>query len=326
MGHYQTNDESFVVQCKLDYRNGSLIGLAGRFCMNLKKGIEVYLAWKATYAKAAARSYRVRLKHMLSHMGDLKIADLRGEHLVAYHQNLEKEAYSTATIAYTTWIMKDFFWFWHGRDEVNLNPREIRSPKFYSPPTAIVTQEDFEDMCDVLDEKTFSDLTKKVLIHILWDTGLRVSELCDINISDVELSPVDKEGFRTVQVRTRKTMRYNKIVFSPKTNELLVKYIALRICIDTPTDALFVPSRVRTGKGITTKSIQRWIKQIAKDAMIDKPITPHSFRHGKAHAILDQGGNVRDVQAILRHRNPASSFNYLTLNNQRYVDTAKKYI
>jgi len=147
-----------------------------------------------------------------------------------------------------------------------------------------------------------------------------------VRCADVELSPVDKEGFRTVQVRTRKTMRYNKIVFSPKTNELLVKYIALRICIDTPTDALFVPSRVRTGKGITTKSIQRWIKQIAKDAMIDKSITPHSFRHGKAHAILDQGGNVRDVQAILRHRNPASSFNYLTLNNQRYVDTAKKYI
>ena len=294
--------------------------------MNLKKGIEVYLAWKGTYAKATARSYRVRLKHLLSFIGDLKITDLCGEHLVAYHQNLEMEGYSTATIAYATWILKDFFWFWHGRGEVNLNPKEIRAPKFYSPPAAIVTQEDFEDMCDVLDGRIFGDLTKKVLIHILWDTGIRVSELCDINISDVTLSPVDEEGFRTVQVRTRKTMRYDKIVFSPKTNKLLVKYLALRICIDTPTDALFIPSRVKTGKGITVKSIQRWIKQIVKDAMIDKPITPHSFRHGKAHAILDQGGNVRDVQAILRHRNPASSFNYLTLNSQKYVQTAKKYI
>jgi integrase len=60
--------------------------------------------------------------------------------------------------------------------------------------------------------------------------------------------------------------------------------------------------------------------------MLDKNITPHSFRHGKANYILDKGGSVRDVSAILRHVKPESSFHYMQLSSKRYLDVAEKYL
>ena len=60
--------------------------------------------------------------------------------------------------------------------------------------------------------------------------------------------------------------------------------------------------------------------------MLDKNITPHSFRHGKANYILDQGGSVRDVSALLRHVKPESSFQYMQLSKKRYEDVARRYL
>ena len=60
--------------------------------------------------------------------------------------------------------------------------------------------------------------------------------------------------------------------------------------------------------------------------MLDKNLTPHSFRHGKAHYVLDNGGDIHDVQAVLRHRNLNSSLNYTQLNRKKYLKTAGKFL
>ena len=290
--------------------------------MTIQKAIQIYLQWKEGHTSTAFHRYKKRLDDFMRFiMPKSCLMDITGDDVVEFQKSM-KGNYAPATIAYSSDIIKNFFWFWHGRGEVNINPKEIKRIKFISPDKAIVTTSDFEDMNLTLDDRYLSDLHKKLILHLLWDTGMRVSELLDIKLLDI--GNQGSNGLRTAKIRTRKTMRYNLIVWGSDTNDLLNRYLAIRLCM--PTGSKYLLINPKTQKSYTVKTIQRWVKQMAEDAMLDKEITPHSFRHGKANNILECGGTVRDVSAILRHVSPESSFNYLQLSETRYLQTAGKFL
>jgi site-specific recombinase XerD len=293
--------------------------------MKLEKAIEVYLHWKETHTTVASNRYKVRLKHFKDYFVEEKsIESISGDDIVSFHNHLKSSGYSLTTVAYSGRILKNFFEFWKGRNISSLNPKEIISTKFISKERYVVTKEDFEDLCDTLDERYVDDLMKKLILHLLWDTGMRVSELVDLNLSD--LLPTNKLGLRSARIRSRKTMRYNLVMWGKETNRLLNEYLAVRLDNTTESKALFIHLSKKDPKRITTRAVQRWVKEIADMAMIDKHISPHSFRHGKAHHMLDNGANIRDVQAILRHMNPQSSFHYMTLNETKFMEIAARYV
>lgn len=290
--------------------------------MDIKKAIQIYLDWKESHTTVAFERYKIRLAQFEQFIGETKkLRSLTGDDVVAYHKKME-QFYSSATVAYSARILRNFFYFWHGRREVDFNPKEIIPIRFINPNKDIVTKEDFQEMDELLDEDYYDDLKKKLVLHLLWDTGMRISELCDIELSHI--SKENEEGLRTAKVRSRKSMRYNLVVWGGKTNELLIKFLGIRMCQDITTDKLLI--NIKTGKPYTPRSIQRWIKDLADLANLEKDITPHSFRHGKANYILDEGGSVRDVSAILRHVKPESSFHYMQLSTKRYLDVARKFV
>lgn len=290
--------------------------------MTITDSIQIYLNWKQTHTSAAFTNYKVRLEQFMAFVSPkTTLSQINGDDIVAYHRSLE-DRYSLNTISYSARILKNFFWFWHGRGMTMFNPKEIIPIRYVSADKEIVTADDLEDMTSLLGVDTIGDLQKKLIIHLLWDTGMRISELLDIKISDI--NEQGKDGLRTAKVRTRKSMRYNLVVWGSDTNDLLNRYLGIRLCMETSTPNLLV--NPKTGKVFTPRSIQRWINELADLAMLDKTITPHSFRHGKANYILDQGGSVRDVSALLRHVKPESSFQYMQLSQKRYEDVARKYL
>lgn len=239
---------------------------------------------------------------------------------------MEEMGYRKGTIAYSARILKDFFAFLRGRDEKCINPREIRTVRYTPTQKEIPNEGDIERMDDCLNEGFFEDLSKKLVIHILWDTGIRVSELCGLAISDVQ--ETSAEGARTALIRRRKSFRYDQVVWGKETNRLFNLYLGLRLTMErVDTEALFVTRSKKTyGMPVTTRTVQRWIKDIAQVANIEKAITPHCFRHSKAHRVLDKSDNVRDVQAILGHAAPESSFKYLQIDKQKHYQVALKYL
>ena len=291
--------------------------------MTITDSIQIYLNWKQTHTSAAFTNYKVRLEQFMAFVSPkTNLSQINGDDIVAYHRSLE-DRYSLNTISYSARILKNFFWFWHGRGMTMFNPKEIIPIRYVSADKEIVTADDLEDMTSLLGVDTIGDLQKKLIIHLLWDTGMRISEMLDIKISDI--NEQGKDGLRTAKVRTRKSMRYNLVVWGSDTNDLLNRYLGIRLCMDNyNSNQLFL--NPKTGKVFTPRSIQRWINELVDLAMLDKKITPHSFRHGKANYILDQGGSVRDVSALLRHVKPESSFQYMQLSQKRYEDVARKYL
>ena len=290
--------------------------------MTIHKAIQIYLDWKESHTSVAYSRYKIRLDQFIKFiMPKSCLQDISGDDVVAYHKSMEG-IYSPATIAYSARILRNFFYFWHGRRETHFNPKEIIPIRFINADKDIVTKDDFEDMNDLLETDHLSDLQKKLVLNLLWDTGMRVSELCDITLHSI--SEQGNNGLRTAKVRTRKSMRYNLVVWGSDTNDILNIYLGIRLCMETTTKELLV--NPKTGKAFSARTMQRWIKELSALAMLDKTITPHSFRHGKANEILEQGGNVRDVSAILRHVNPQASFHYMQLSTKRFEEVAGKYL
>lgn len=294
--------------------------------MNLEKAIEKYLEWKATYALTASNRYKPRLEHFMKFMGANKgLRELTGNDVIQFHTYMKESNYSLATVAYSGRILKNFFDFWKGRGECFLNPKEIISTRFISPDKEIVNDEDMEDIDLVLDEHYREDLLKKLIFHMLWDTGMRISELLDMDLEDIENKNMTT-GLRHAKVRSRKSMRYNLVVWGSETNRLLEKYLGFRLNQDINESALFISPNSKVKTRLTTRTVQRWVRQVSEMANLDKNITPHSFRHGKAHFVLNNGGHIEDVQKILRHRSLESSLHYININPVKYVELAGKFL
>lgn len=295
--------------------------------ITLQESIDIYLEWKKTHTADAYKAYRIRLEQFVSfiEIQKLHLADITGDDITAFHNKM-LENFSSATVAYSARILRNYFLFWQGRGKTKLNPKEIIPIRFINADKDVVEKEDFEEMTDLLDENYVDDLQKKLVLHLLWDTGMRISELLDLKLSDI--GEKGESGLRTAKVKTRKTMRYNLVVWGASTDDLLIRYLSWRVQTDHPSDKLFIAThkKYHKDKAIAPRTVQRWVKQLASDAMLDKNLTPHSFRHGKAHYMLDKGASAVDVQAVLRHRNLNSSLNYMQLNQKQYLKTTSKFL
>lgn len=137
---------------------------------------------------------------------------------------------------------------------------------------------------------------------MLYDTGCRISELVSCLSFDTEK--------RIAKINNAKRDDEGFIFWGNDTNTFLRTYL------DQNPSPIFP----------TIRQCQRILQGYCRLAKINKPITCHSFRHSKAWRILDtQGGTVKDVQAILRHKSPLSSFKYLDWDFEKKKERAEKF-
>lgn len=159
---------------------------------------------------------------------------------------------------------------------------------------------------------------------MLWDTGVRVSELCDMNISQI-----DTAIHKTV-ITTKKTLQKRIIIWSDETHRVLLRYIPIRAELykHNKADALFVGQSKNKGwnSRLTTRSVERIVKYYTKRADIVEKITPHSFRHGWANKRRDQNAPLSFIQRGLGHLNPASTFVYEQYTDKDFEKNAKAYL
>lgn len=232
-----------------------------------------------------------------------------------------KNRYSHNYYAYIYAINKQFLVYGSGEGVLTLpNVERLKTPKQKPTKREFVTRDDLDKMCATLNPWEFWQLRKIVIFRLLFDTGMRVSELKDLNINDL------RDGQSNIaEIQTKKSNKQGLVMWSEETDELFKRYLGTRISL-SDTQPVFIDRKKHTR--LSCRSIQRWVREVCKEAGIKKHITPHSFRHGKAHDVLNKGGNVKEVQAILRHSetNPIASFQYLRLNDSEFMRVAKRFV
>lgn len=277
--------------------------------MHLHLAVQHFLEWKSTYAPVAATAYRVHLDRFAA-MIHKRTRDLDINDVVGYSKKISVD-HSATYMTYTTIVLKNFLGFLYHQNLTKLNPYLVKVPHPIIHSHAAIDHDEFLRMNATVGEDNFSELQKKVSLNLLYYTGVRVSELADLNISDIDFQK------SRAMIRTKKNRQYRWIFWPDHMKDMFTKFLGIRLSLNSQPAVFVAPTKSRRDR-VSTRTIQRWVKEIALRAGIEKKISPHSFRHGRAHRILEKGGTVKDVQICLGHseQNPQASFSYLKLDPQ----------
>ena len=216
--------------------------------------------------------------------------------------------------------LKSFFKFLVFEGYLKSSPMSnIESPKLGRKLPDILNVEEISQMISSINIKEKFGQRNKTIIEILYGTGIRVSELIELNISNIffkenlirVLGKGDKERFVPIGLKAKKSIidyinndrKYQKIEES--SNDILILS--------------------RYGKKITRHMIFTLIKNISKKSGITKKISPHTFRHSFASHLLKNGADLRTIQLILGHENITTTEIYTHLDSKHLLNVMKKY-
>lgn len=202
----------------------------------------------------------------------------------------------------------------------SLNPERIELAKVGGRDLDLITADELNRLMKGPTGESLQALRDRAILELLFSTGLRVSELCSLD-ADIDLTR-DEFSVRGKGDKVR-------VVFlSPSAKKTIAEYLKKR---GDMGEALFVGygrgGRSGTGKDIgrlTPRSVERIVKQYAIKGGITRKVTPHVIRHSFATDLLENGADLRSVQALLGHANIATTqvYTHVTDKHLREVHRA----
>lgn len=265
------------------------------------KIIEAYEAYRDERMVTQNRSYSTMSQltyhrnSMVKFFGNVDIETLTIEELTSYIRWLIEERCSNTVRNYATslkLVLKNCRL--HGLDCVN--PDLIPIAKREEVKTNFVTPDEVASMISAA-----STIRQKLIISLLFSSGVRVSELCNIKKSDIRGDVFTVKG---------KGRRIRLCFIDSRTSALLNAYLLSR---QDDCPYLIISSRFKTK--VTPSTVQFIVRRIRQKAGIAKNVTPHAFRHGFATDLLENGAAIQDVSEMLGHASVQTTMIYRHISN-----------
>jgi site-specific recombinase XerD len=262
--------------------------------------------------EAVVREFRLFLNRQMTGHGKKRPEDV---------MPLKKKTQNHYLIA-----LRAFLKFLSRRGVPCLSAEHIELAKVGERSLDLISSEELGRLLNSPDKTTLQGLRDKAILETLFSTGLRVSELCslprEIDLSKDELSVRGKgEKVRVV-------------FFSTGAKGAIGGYLSKRkdfddaLFIRLPTDRVWrvgQPEKEPGALRLTTRSVERIVKQAAIKAGISKRVTPHTLRHTFATDLLSNGADLRSVQALLGHANIGTTQIYTHVTDKHLREIHKKF-
>ena len=210
-------------------------------------------------------------------------------------------------------------------DVKTLAPEKIELSKIPERSVEFLNKEELVRIFEVVDRKKISGRRDFAILQMLYSTGLRVSELTNLNRESIDLKR------REFMIRGKG--RKQRIVFvTPLAVAAVEQYLLLR-------DDNFEPLFLSGGRGkkvdqdilkgekkrLTTRSVQNLVAKYARKAGLIKKVTPHTLRHSFATTLLQNGADIRSVQEMLGHASITTTQIYTHITNSRLREVHDKF-
>lgn len=265
--------------------------------MKICEAVQTYFDLTVHHSKATGHAYSYALDKLIDHCGELDIKDYDALSLADFNHELIRLNTHPNTHNYIITVVKVFLHQAKQYGWCDHNYSSVKPPRKVLPDREIIESDEIIYMLNRA--KTERD---QLILMILWDTGIRVAELCDITLSDINLEE------RQITIGRRKSYNREKVYLSEMTTIFLDDYL-----LDHGYEHLLISKQK---KPLGVRSIEIIVKYCADG--LNKKITPHTFRHTLAWRILEGGGELIDVQNALGHTNPVSSQkNYMNWSQDR---------
>ncbi len=291
--------------------------------MNMERNIDRFMTYLAEEKRASGStmaSYQRDLKKMVLFMnqrGILAVTDITATSLNSYILQMEKDGFSSASVSRSIASIRAFFHFLIREKTVENDPSEVlKTPHVEKKAPQILTQQEAvllleQPVCD-----TDKGIRDKAMLELMYATGMRVSELINLKVSDVNLNmkylickDADKERIIPFGKEAAKSLK----LYMVKSRE--------KLCKGKEIEYLFPNC---SGGSMSRQGFWKIIKYYTKKAGIEKDITPHTLRHSFGAHLVQNGADLKAVQEMMGHSDISTTQIYMDMNVKRVREVYSK--
>jgi integrase/recombinase XerD len=275
-----------------------------------------------------AENYEFYLNRFIEFSGDIQVADISSEILRKYRlwlnrlENERGETLATITQSYHLIALRGFLKYLSKRDIASLSPDKIELPKTARKQVTFLHYDEVQRLIENVDINTESGLRDRALIELLFSSGLRVSELVNLNRDHINTKR------REFMVRG-KGQKDRPVFISQTAADWVEQYLAMRQDTLAPLFISYSRNVEANTSGdfrrLTARSIQRAINKYARLAGITKHVSPHTMRHSFATDLLMNGADLRSVQTMLGHSDISTTQIYTHVTDAHLKEVYEKF-
>ena len=261
-----------------------------------------YLKDERNYSDKTILNYKMDLENFYNYINKKKTKKIDFDFLQEYIENLSQKKYSTKSIQRHISSLKSYFKFLYNKNYINVNPAELLClPKNEIKLPNYLTIIDLEKIYE-LD----LSLRDKLIVELLYSTGIRLSELVNIKISDINF--YDK----TIKV-LGKGNKERYVLFGSVCSKLLKEYI-------NNENRVYLLLN-KNGNKLSERGVEYIIEKIFKSVNVHAKLTTHTLRHTFATHMLDNGCDLVTVQKLLGHSDLSTTSIYTHISNEHLRTT-----
>lgn len=281
--------------------------------LEIEKYLE-YLKYERKLSDNTYQSYENNLKQFKKYLIDNDIVnsskDVSTEMLKEYIYQLNL---SNKSKSHYLTVLKSYYSFLTKEGVIKNNPTNaIKMPKIEKKLPNYLTIEEVDKLLDIRLEKP-TDYRNKAMLELLYATGMRISELTNLKLSQVDF---DDDIVRVLgKGKKERTIPLNDTaIFALK--EYINDYRPFLLKLNT-SEYIFINN---FGNKISRQGFFKILKKLCVKAEINKEVSPHTLRHSFATHLLNNGADLRIIQELLGHENLVTAEIYAHLQNQKIKD------
>lgn len=287
-----------------------------------------YLEVEGGRMPRTAENYEFYLNRFVEFAGDITPIEISNELLRKYRLWLNRykaadgNTLAMITQSYHLIALRGFLKYLSRRDIPSLSPDKIELPKTHRKQVTFLHYDEILRLLEQINTGEESGLRDRAIIELLFSSGLRVSELVNLNRDHINTKR------REFMVRG-KGQKDRPVFISEAAADWVEQYLALRQDTLAPLFISYSKNVEANTSGdyrrLTARSIQRMVSQYARLAGITKHVSPHTMRHSFATDLLMNGADLRSVQSMLGHSNIATTQIYTHVTDAHLKDVYEKF-
>lgn len=256
-------------------------------------------------------SYNRDLTKFIKYLRTNKITSLdkvEEKDLEKYIKELNDNGFKSATVSRNIASLKAFFHYLNNEGVLSNDPtKSLKSPKIEKKIPEILTTDEVFALLEQPSGDSPKEIRDKAMLELLYATGIRVSELINLETSDVNL--------KTSSILCRDGSKSRTIPYGKKAKDALTRYLegAREAIVDNKESTILFANC--SGQKMSRQGFWKLIKHYAKKAGIESDITPHTLRHSFAAHLVENGADLRSVQEMLGHSDISTTQIYANMSH-----------
>lgn len=287
--------------------------------------IEEYADYIRNEKQMASNSREAYIRDMKEFMlfikakGILEMEKVGNTEIISFVLNLKTNGKSTATSNRKVASIRGFYSFMQQKGYININPcLNIKSPKIQRKEIEYLTIQEVDKLLSLPDD-TVKGIRDRAVLEVLYATGIRVSEMIEANVEDVNL----RVGFITCtgafgKARIVPIGRPARAALEEYIYEGRSKLVKNKKSDDAPLFVNYI------GERITRQGLWKLLKEYAKQADFEKTITPQILRNSFAAHMIQNGADLKSLQELLGHEDVTATQVYLSVTKNRIKEVYDK--